>query len=153
MAIASLVLGIISILIAIIPLCSVFCFVPAIVGIILGIVALCKKPAEAVEGEEVKPQGKGLAIAGTICNGLAIVIFVGWTMITAMLVKEVGNEITKVAENYDEEAMQDYLDQLEALDESGALDGLEDELENADSLSDLANVFTKVANAVDEANK
>ena len=46
MAVASLVLGIISILVAWIPLCNYIVTIPAIVGLILGIVALVKANKE-----------------------------------------------------------------------------------------------------------
>lgn len=57
---ASLVLGIIGVLLS----CVFIGVVPAIIGLILGIVGLCKKD-----------KSKGTAIAGTVCSAIGVVIF------------------------------------------------------------------------------
>lgn len=58
MGIAALILGIISIIIGFIPLCGAVAFVPAIIGLILGIVDASKK---SKTGEK-----KGVSIAGIV---------------------------------------------------------------------------------------
>lgn len=68
MGVAALVLGIISIIVGFVPFCGAIAFVPAVVGLILGIVDIVKK------NKENKP--KGLAIAGTILTAIAIVIII-----------------------------------------------------------------------------
>lgn len=70
LAIASLVLGIISVLITWIPLIGMLGTVLAVVGLVLGILAL------------QKPGGRGMAIAGLVCAGFSLIItafyFVGF---------------------------------------------------------------------------
>ena len=70
MAIAALVLGIISIILAIIPFCSIFSVLPAIVGLILGIIDLVKKKKNGGK--------KGMAITGIVLSGVAIIIIIVW---------------------------------------------------------------------------
>lgn len=69
MGVAALVLGILSAIVCWIPFCNVWAIVPAVVGLILGIIDWVKKK----KNPEKK---KGLAIAGTICSGIAIVIII-----------------------------------------------------------------------------
>jgi|BioPla2DNA2_1021312.scaffolds.fasta_scaffold109616_1 high-affinity K+ transport system ATPase subunit B len=73
MGVASMVIGIISALLGFIPLCNYFATIPAIVGLILGIVDAVKKTNEN--------QPKGMAVAGIILNALAIVLIIGWTVL------------------------------------------------------------------------
>lgn len=68
MAIASLVLGIVS-LIGIIPIISFGTCLTAIIGLILGIIAL-RKVAKGTGG------GKGLAIGGVVVSAVALIISV-----------------------------------------------------------------------------
>lgn len=62
MAIASLVLGIVSVLIVWIPIVGVLGSVMALIGLVLGILALRR------DG------GRGLAIGGIVCSGVSLVI-------------------------------------------------------------------------------
>lgn len=64
MGIASLVLGIISLIMSLIPGLGIFFCITAVIGIILGIISLCKK------------LDKGKSIAGIITSSLAIIITV-----------------------------------------------------------------------------
>ena len=57
LAIASMVLGIVALFTFWMPLLG---WIPAIVGLVLGVVAL------------QRPQGRGMAIAGVVCSGLAM---------------------------------------------------------------------------------
>lgn len=61
MAVASLVLGILSLVFCLVPVLDL---ILAIVGLVLGIVGI--KAATA------KGSGKGLAIAGTVCSGVGL---------------------------------------------------------------------------------
>ena len=71
MGIASLILGILSLLFALIPGCGLLLApVPALIGLGLGI-------AEWV-GKNKKGEPKGLGIAGTIISLIAFVVLLGW---------------------------------------------------------------------------
>lgn len=73
MGIAALILGIISIVIALIPVCGSIAFVPALVGLILGIVDTVKK---GKAGEK-----RGISIAGLVLSALAIVFIFLWIFV------------------------------------------------------------------------
>jgi len=77
MAIAALVIGIISLILGFIPLCNIIMVVPAIVGLILGIVALVK--SKKPEGEEKSK--KGMSLAGVIINAIALIVIIVWNVI------------------------------------------------------------------------
>lgn len=140
MAVASLVLGIISVILGIIPFCNVFAYVPAIVGLILGICALVKanKPAEEVaEGEEAPKSKKGISIAGIICNGVALVIITVMVMIAAFAVKTVADVTSDALKeqfgvsldelsDMSEEEMQAKLAEISGMDEEELEKALED---------------------------
>lgn len=73
MGVAALVLGIVSIIIGFIPFCGAIAFLPAIIGLILGIVDIIQKSK--------KSQPRGIAIAGVILTGIAIIIISLWLFI------------------------------------------------------------------------
>ena len=73
MGIAALILGIISIVIALIPDCGSIAFVPALEGLILGIVDTVKK---GKAGEK-----RGISIAGLVLSALAIVFIFLWIFV------------------------------------------------------------------------
>ncbi|WP_282008732.1 DUF4190 domain-containing protein [Brevundimonas aveniformis] len=68
MAIGSLVLGILSIVTAIIPFVGIVAWVLAPIGLILGFLA------------RKKPGGQGLAIAGIVTSGIGLVICILWVV-------------------------------------------------------------------------
>ncbi len=68
LAIASLVLGIVGLLLAIIPIVGVISWILAPLGLILGFVALNK------------PGGRGMAIGGLITSGLALLVCILWVV-------------------------------------------------------------------------
>ncbi len=70
MGIASLVIGIIALVVGAFPFCGTWALVPAIIGLILGIVDL------VIKSRSGKP--KGTAIAGVILNPLAIIAIIIW---------------------------------------------------------------------------
>lgn len=70
MGVASLVLGIVSVVLSFIPFCGIIALIPAIVGFILGIVDVVKK-SKAQEP-------KGMSIAGLVCSAIAIVLILYW---------------------------------------------------------------------------
>lgn len=89
MGVAALVLGIIAVVVSFIPFCGTWAIVPAIVGLVLGIIDWIKK---GKAGEK-----KGKAVAGTICSGVAIIIIIVWWALFGMAAKKVAKEV----ENYD----------------------------------------------------
>ena len=70
MGVASMVIGIVSLVIGFIPMCGFWAAVPAVVGLILGVVDL------VLRSKRKQPRGK--AIVGVILNPLAIIVIVGW---------------------------------------------------------------------------
>lgn len=101
MGIASLILGILSIIIGFIPLCGAIAFVPAIIGLILGIVDTV---AKSKKGEK-----KGMSITGIVLSAIAIVIISLWIFVFGVAasqvdLNEVANDIvTEYDYNYDYE--------------------------------------------------
>ncbi|MBQ6472058.1 MAG: DUF4190 domain-containing protein [Victivallales bacterium] len=71
MGIATLVIGIISLIISFIPCVGWFVLIPAIIGLILGIVGVCMEKT------------KGKAIAGLVLNLLAVCVIVGMSFLMA----------------------------------------------------------------------
>ena len=76
MGIASLVIGVVSAILGFIPLCNYFAIIPAVVGLVLGIVYVVKQ--SKVEGGK-----KGMGIAGIVLNAAAIVLILIWTIAIA----------------------------------------------------------------------
>ena len=81
MGVAALVLGIVSLVISFFPLCGTWAVIPAIVGLVLGIIDWVKKGKE--EGAK-----KGKAIAGTICSAVAIIVIIAWWAIAGAAAKK-----------------------------------------------------------------
>lgn len=63
MNVASMVIGIVAIFMACIPLIGVLAIIPALVGLVMGGIALAKKKG-----------GKGMAVSGVVTNVIAIVL-------------------------------------------------------------------------------
>ncbi|MBP3256256.1 MAG: hypothetical protein J6M60_07230 [Clostridia bacterium] len=75
MGIASLVLGIISMITGFVPFCGSIAFLPALIGLILGIIDIVKKSKSN--------EKKGLAIAGTVMCAVAILVIFFWVFVAA----------------------------------------------------------------------
>lgn len=88
MAVAALVLGIVSVVISFIPFCGTWAIIPAIVGLVLGIIDLVKKKGTS------EPKGK--SIAGVVCSGIAVVIIAVWWMIAGSAAKKLEKELESV---------------------------------------------------------
>ena len=73
MGVAALILGIVSIIVGIIPFCGAVAFVPAVIGLILGIVDTVQKNKN---GEK-----KGMSIAGIVLNALAVLFIAFWIFV------------------------------------------------------------------------
>ena len=91
MGVAALVLGIVSIIIAWIPFCGSIAFVPAVIGLILGIVDTVQKSK--------KQEKKGLAIAGIVLNAIAIVFIAVYTIAIGSAAKKLGDEWNEAIAN------------------------------------------------------
>lgn len=84
MGVASLVLGIISAIIGFVPFCGTFALIPAIIGLILGIVDWVKQSKAG--------NHKGKSIAGTILSAIAIVVIMFyWIAVGAAVGSAVKN--------------------------------------------------------------
>lgn len=75
MGVASLVLGIISLVTSWIPFICIFAFILAVVGLILGIV-------DAVKKSKTNDNKKGFGIAGLVISAIAIPIIIFSSLIT-----------------------------------------------------------------------
>lgn len=78
MGLTALILGIISVLMSLIPLCNYVGLVPAVVGIVFGIVSLAQ-----IDKSEFN--GNALAITGIVFCILAVMMSVVWTVLLLVL--------------------------------------------------------------------
>ena len=74
MGLAAMIIGIVAVVLGFIPVCGMIALLPAIVGLILGIVDVSRKSKQ-------QPKGKGLA--GIILNAAAIIVILLWTLVFA----------------------------------------------------------------------
>ncbi len=115
MGIAALIIGIVAVVLGLIPGCGlIFGLPPAIVGLILGIIEMKKK------GKANQPKGMGLA--GTILNALAIVIILVWTLVIAAGAKE-GVEGLEEFSSELEAAAETMAEEVESAAEEAAVEG------------------------------
>lgn len=93
MGIAALILGIISLIIGFVPLCGSIALLPAIIGLILGIVDTVRK---SKKGEK-----KGVSIAGLVLSAMATIVIVFWVFIFGAAISNIDtNEIEQATDNY-----------------------------------------------------
>ena len=85
MGIASLVLGIVSLVIGFVPFCGIIALVPAVIGLILGIIDTAKKSREGAK--------KGQAITGLTLSAIAIMIIIFWTIIASGVEVETNSDL------------------------------------------------------------
>ncbi len=105
MGVASLVLGIISIIIGIIPFCGIIALIPAIIGFILGIVDTVVKSKKNLP--------KGVSIAGLILSILAIIFIIGYFIIVsigAASYSALSDGIVSQVQDYQNSYYEDYYD-------------------------------------------
>jgi len=76
MGLAAMIIGIIAVVLGFIPFCGYFALLPAIVGLILGIVDVKQK------SKAKQPKGKGMA--GIVLNAVAIIVILLWTLVFAV---------------------------------------------------------------------
>ena len=77
MGIATLVLGIVSFILGFIPFCGIIALIPAIIGIVLGIVDLVKRSKEGTP--------KGVSIAGIILSAFAVIFIIFWVIVIGII--------------------------------------------------------------------
>ena len=88
MDLAALIIGIIAVVLGFIPFCGYFALLPAIVGLILGIVDVKKK------SKAQQPKGKG--IAGIVLNAVAIIVILLWTLVFTAGITVATDEIERI---------------------------------------------------------
>lgn len=111
MGIASLIIGIAALVIGFVPMCGVIAAVPAIVGLILGIVEIKKK------GKTEQPTGMGKA--GTALNAVALVVILVWTLVFAAAAKKMEDpEFLQQLEQQVEQGMQNAMKEAEKASEA-----------------------------------
>ena len=93
MGIASLVLGIISLIVSFIPCCGALAIIPAIIGLILGIVEVVKK------NKAGEPKGKG--IAGIVLSAIAMVIIIVWFFVIGVASSSTASDFEHISNSLD----------------------------------------------------
>ena len=73
MGVASLVLGIVALVVGFIPCCGMLAVIPAVIGFILGIIDVVKKGKTG--------SSKGMGIAGIVLSVIAILVIIVWVLI------------------------------------------------------------------------
>lgn len=87
MGVAALVLGIVALVFGVIPFCGTWAIIPAIVGLVLGIVDCVKNSKEGTS--------KGKAIAGIVCSAVAIVVIMLYCFAVGTAVKRAGDDLNE----------------------------------------------------------
>jgi len=90
MGVASLILGILALIVAWIPCVGVYALGFSVLGLILGAVGMVKSKKSG--------QGKGVSIAGFVCNVVATAVAVFWCIViggAAAASDEIGKELDK----------------------------------------------------------
>lgn len=85
MGVAALILGIVSLILAFIPIIGIFAFIPAIIGLILGIVSVVSKSK--------KNEPKGMSIASIILTSISMFIIFIWLFVLPLFIAGMGNQM------------------------------------------------------------
>ena len=96
MGIAAMVIGILSAILAFIPMCGYFAFLPAVLGLIFGIIDVSSKSKKNL------PKGQG--VAGIVLNAVAIGLIFLWTVVFAAgaaASEDVLDEMNQAIEAYE----------------------------------------------------
>ena len=91
MGVAALVLGILSVVVCWIPCVNYFAFLPAVIGLIIGIVDAVQK---GKKGEK-----KGIAIAGIILTAVAIIVISIWNFVINKAADRIVDELNGMDAN------------------------------------------------------
>jgi len=92
MGTASLVIGIVCAVIAVVPCCNIIAVIPSLIGLALGVCAMTGKDNDRA------PQSH--RIAGVVLNGAALLIIAVWTLMGALLIF-LGNEKDGICDDPD----------------------------------------------------
>lgn len=104
MGVASLVLGIISLLTSWIPFVCFFAFILAVIGLILGIV-------DSVKKSKANDRKKGISIAGLIISAIAIPIIIIMSFVSiGILIAIIEDEYSNYNYDYYDDYYNDYYD-------------------------------------------
>lgn len=125
MGVASLVLGILALVIAWVPCVGVYALIFSILGVILG---LCGMSKAKKTGE-----GKGISIAGFVCNAVATAIAIWWFMVVGAAVSATDKAIKEVSESEAAKSLNELSSSVKDLSDS------------AKAASDAANDAAKAA--------
>ena len=131
MEVASLVLGIIAIVISFIPFIGMFAYVPAIVGIILGIVSLATMKSRG-------KNNKAMPIVGIVTSGLSMILAIVLIFVFAFVGSVSKNIITNGIRN---EIFDDYDDYYDDYDYDNDYD-YDYDYDDDDDISRLNNYST-----------
>lgn len=107
MGIASMILGIVALVVSFIPFCGVWAVIPAVVGLILGIVDV------VLRGK--RNEGKGMGIAGVVLNPLAIIVSITWWLLAGAFV----NTAASAATDFNAQWQQQMQQQMQQLPQQG----------------------------------
>ncbi len=94
MGVASMVIGIVALLIGFIPFCGTWIIIPALAGLGLGIADLIIKLSDK------KP--KGMAVAGLVLNTLAIIVVALWWL---FVIKAAKDTVSKIDSSFQQQMM------------------------------------------------
>lgn len=130
MGIASLVLGILALIVSFVPCVGVYALVFSILGVILGAVGIVKAKKSG--------EGKGLSIGGLVCNIVATAIAIWWFVVMGAVVTEADN------------LGKSFNDLSNELDKGK--EALSDRLKKTISENLQTNVSSKIKNFLDESN-
>ena len=93
MGVAALVLGIVSLIVGFIPFCGAIAFLPAIIGVVLGIIDIVLK--------KKKKESIGMSVAGLILSAIAVIVIAFWVFIFGVAISstdlnEIGNRLNEI---------------------------------------------------------
>lgn len=92
MGVAALVLGIVSVIIGFIPFCGAIALLPAIIGVILGIIDIVSK--------KKKQESIGMSVTGLVLSSIAVIVILFWVFIFGVAVSTADmNELTNSLQN------------------------------------------------------
>jgi len=80
MGAASLIFGVIAIIISLVPYCNYFALMPAVIGLVMGVVDVVNK------AKNKEPHGLG--ISGIVLNAVAILLLSLWAFFSGMLAED-----------------------------------------------------------------
>ncbi len=103
MGVASLILGICSLLIGLIPGCGIIALLPAVIGLLLGIAF--------VVGAKKRNEPAGNGVAGAVLSAISVLVIIVWTTIIFLSSKDAHTALQDSLETFPDSvsAMKDSL--------------------------------------------